>query len=304
VAVETAFPQFALVYSGFNKEQKGNRAGAISDYTEAIRQYPECELAHLERGIAKANSGDFPGAISDLTDAINLEPGPPWQPESAYTFLNRGLAKTGLGNTAGASADYAEALRLCDEALNLNVNIYLARVNRAMAREITGDKSGAVEDMAKAIQFQDEGQLEFASFRLNARAWKEMLDKPPLPAEVIRLRALAEDAFKNKEYDKAADYYEKGLAVEPVWWQGQFNAAMLDGDLQLYAKAAAHMRRFLELNPDSNAAKMGRSKLLVWEKKAGEAEPDLANWRQMNFQHCVPYGFAPLTNDQVPAILP
>jgi tetratricopeptide (TPR) repeat protein len=253
---------FAFLNRGLAKANLGNSSGAISDLSKAIRLDPKSAYAYDARGAEKAKSADCPGAVSDYTAAIRLDP------KFALAFLNRGLAKTALGNAVAAAADYTEAIQLYNEVLSLNPNDYLARVNRAMARENTGDKSGAVEDRAKAVQIQDE--VPFADFRLKAKAWREMPVKPPLPDEATRLRVLAEDAFHNKEFEKAADYYEKGLAVEPLWPPGQFNAALLDGELKLYAKAAAHMRRFLELSPDANEAKAGREKMFVWEEKAGE----------------------------------
>ena len=60
---------------------------------------------------------------------------------------------------------------------------------------------------------------------------------------------MAEDAINNKEFEKAVDYYEQGLDIEPLWPEGQFNAALLHGELKDYENAALHMKRYLELVP-------------------------------------------------------
>ncbi len=110
----------------------------------------------------------------------------------------------------------------------------------------------------------------FAEFREKAKAWRALAVKSDLPEDAQRCRVMAEDAFKNKNFEKAAEYYEQGLKIEPLWPQGQFNAAMLKGELHSYRWAAMHMKRYLELAPDAANAKFAREKLYLWEGKANE----------------------------------
>ena len=81
-----------------------------------------------------------------------------------------------------------------------------------------------------------------AAFLNRARTYREMPVKPPLPEAVQECRIMAEDAFKNKDFKKALDYYRKGLAIEPLWPQGLFNSAMLEAELQTYGWAALGMK--------------------------------------------------------------
>jgi tetratricopeptide (TPR) repeat protein len=110
----------------------------------------------------------------------------------------------------------------------------------------------------------------FADFQEKARAWRQQPVKPPLSEEVRRFRVLAEDALQSKNFEKAAGYYEKGLTIEPMWPAGQFDAALLYAELQKYAQAVLHMKRYLELNPDDKDARNLRDKMYVWEEKANE----------------------------------
>ncbi len=107
----------------------------------------------------------------------------------------------------------------------------------------------------------------FMAFKEKARAWRALPVKPALPAEANRNRVLAEDAFKNKDFDKAIDYYEKALEVYPLWPQGQFNAALICGETGDYAEAVGHMKRYLELVPEAKDAKAAQEKIYVWEGK-------------------------------------
>lgn len=117
----------------------------------------------------------------------------------------------------------------------------------------------------------DAGTIEEASFADKAKKYHEMPVKPALPESVQRCRIMAEDAFQNKEFEKAVDYYEQGLEIEPLWPEGQFNAALLYGELKDYENAALNMRRYLELVPDAKDAKEAREKIYLWEGKAKEA---------------------------------
>jgi len=116
-------------------------------------------------------------------------------------------------------------------------------------------------------RFFVDDAVAFSDFREKAKTWRTLPVKPALPEEVLRFRVQAEDAFNNKQFHEAAEYYEHGLAVEPLWPQGQFNAALLEGELQWYGMAAYHMKRYLELCPDDKDAKAAREKLYLWEGK-------------------------------------
>lgn len=113
-----------------------------------------------------------------------------------------------------------------------------------------------------------EKTAELAAFKEKAKTWRALPVKPALPAEANRFRVLAEDAFQNKDFNKAIDYYDKALEAYPLWPQGQFNAALICGEIGSYAEAAGHMQRYLELVPDAKDAKLAREKIYIWEEKA------------------------------------
>jgi tetratricopeptide (TPR) repeat protein len=111
-----------------------------------------------------------------------------------------------------------------------------------------------------------------AAFAASAKKYCEMPVKSPLPENVKRCRIMAEDAINNKEFEKAVNYYEQGLEIKPLWPEGQFNAALLYGELKDYENAALHMKRYLELVPNARDAREAREKVYLWEGKAKEAE--------------------------------
>jgi tetratricopeptide (TPR) repeat protein len=106
-----------------------------------------------------------------------------------------------------------------------------------------------------------------ADFQEKVNAWRA-LPKKSLPEEARRFRVLADDAVQNKEFDKAANYYEQGLEIDPMWPAGQFNAAMIYKELNSYAMAAMHLKRYLVLKPED--VKTYRDQMYIWEEKANE----------------------------------
>lgn len=133
-------------------------------------------------------------------------------------------------------------------------------------------------DLADATAFADalyvmksqsgSGMIaEETAFKDMAKNYRDLHVKPALPEAVQQCRVVAEDAIRNRDIEKAVDYYEQGLAIEPLWPEGQFNAALLYGEINDYVNAVLHMRRYLELVPDAPDAKAARDQIAIWQSK-------------------------------------
>jgi len=112
----------------------------------------------------------------------------------------------------------------------------------------------------------------FADFQRKAALWRSMPQKPALPEEARKFRVLADDAVSNNEFDKAGGFYEKGLAIDPLWPVGQYNAACIYEELKNYGMAMAHMKRYLALKPDVKDARAFQDKIYIWQEKIAEAK--------------------------------
>ena len=123
----------------YDKAQRGDYYGAISDYTKAIEINPNDSEAFYNRGNAKDELKDYYGAISDYTKAIEINP----QYENAYN--NRGFTKSnGLKDYYGAISDYTKAIEI-------NPNYPYAYKNRGIAKELIGDLTSACSDWRQTI---------------------------------------------------------------------------------------------------------------------------------------------------------
>lgn len=84
----------------------GDKAGALEEYSEALRLNPEYADAYYNRASVLDDMGDLAGAIADYDKAIALNPG------HAMAYGNRAFVYKKLGETEKARADAARALEL------------------------------------------------------------------------------------------------------------------------------------------------------------------------------------------------
>jgi hypothetical protein len=129
------------------------------------------------------------------------------------------------------------------------------------------EQQAAAARAAVAAEANRAAAME-SGIRERIPAWLAQKNRPPLPEEARRFRVLAEDAIREKRFEDAAQYYERGLRVEPMWPEAHYNLAILDGELRKFAQAASHMRLYLEMVPNAKDAAAARDKVIIWEEKA------------------------------------
>jgi tetratricopeptide (TPR) repeat protein len=118
---------------------RGDLAGAIERYTEAIRLSPQLERVHHNRARAYARAGRFDDALADLDCETRLQPAA-WEAR----FL-RGQIRSKRGEYAAALAELDEVLRLAPELLAT------VRVREANVRLETGEYDRAIEATTEAL---------------------------------------------------------------------------------------------------------------------------------------------------------
>lgn len=87
----------------------------------------------------------------------------------------------------------------------------------------------------------------------------------PSVGETVRPhKVAAELAVKDKRLWDAADEFSQGLALAPWWPQGNYNLALVYGELRAYPLAARYMKRYLELVPDASNTRAAQDKVYEW----------------------------------------
>jgi tetratricopeptide (TPR) repeat protein len=123
----------------YHKHEKNDFAGAIADYSEALRLNPKDHLAWYNRGLGYYNLNQHAQAIKDYSECIRLNPG------YINAYYNRGLARNKNGDRAGALADYNETIRRKPDY----VNAYRAR---GIIYEDNGDYAKAIADYTRYLE--------------------------------------------------------------------------------------------------------------------------------------------------------
>ncbi|MEB3831791.1 tetratricopeptide repeat protein, partial [Phormidium sp. CCY1219] len=128
---------------GFEQYKRGDFAGAIASYNEAIRLQPDYALAYYNRGVAQGNLGQYEEAIASFNEAIRL------QPDFAVAYYSRGIAQGNLGQHEEAIASFNEAIRLQpDDAV--------AYYSRGVAQYNLGQYEEAIASYNEAIRLQPD----------------------------------------------------------------------------------------------------------------------------------------------------
>jgi tetratricopeptide (TPR) repeat protein len=82
---------------------RGDMAGAIADYSQALTLLPDYPQALVGRGIGYRESNDGVHATADFDQALTLNP------KDARALYERGLTKRKSGDASGGDADIAAA---------------------------------------------------------------------------------------------------------------------------------------------------------------------------------------------------
>ena len=142
-------------------------------------------------------------------------------------------------------------------------------LSRRMKESDANEAANALRLMALEAQreIDDRYAGDLADCQARAKAWREMEAKPDIPEEVHRRNVIAENAVKEKNFDKAAAEYAAALKQYPTWPQGRFNLAYIAGERMAYRVAILHMKCYLELVPDAPDARAARNNIIIWEDK-------------------------------------
>lgn len=128
----------AYAIRGRARYRLGDYAGAIADYSIAIRLDRKRADIYLNRGLTHYAKAEIEDALADMNIALYRDP------HLVLAYNYRGLVEELAGNIVAAIADYSEAIRM-------NPEFDLAYTNRGSARANEGDFSGAIADYRRYL---------------------------------------------------------------------------------------------------------------------------------------------------------
>jgi tetratricopeptide (TPR) repeat protein len=253
------------------KYLKKDYAGALEDYSDAIRLAPHDSLGYLRRGNCKYELKNFVGAISDFSQAIALDP------RAADGFLGRGTVKIQLHQLPAAIADLDKAVSLA----SWSASVY---ITRGHARQQAKDQEGAMLDFTKAIELGSHpplGYLLRANLELQQREPDEALADANKAIESDSINFLGFLIRAGAEYelrDLSAALADADEAVKLGPQQAECYG--IRGEIKLtlgndFDGAGEDLRHMLNLNSNSEPALRLSARI---RKKRGDLSGALADY--------------------------
>ena len=121
----------------------------------------------------------------------------------------------------------------------------------------------ARQDMQKTNETAFQQFKQVCAAAIAQKTW------PTMPEDAREHEVLAENAYRESDFDKAITEYTDALQTYPCWSEGWRQRGLLQGQQRYYMGAANSLRHYLELTPDAPDAKDLRDKLIIWRDKAG-----------------------------------
>ena len=234
---------------GLLKAQQKDYAGAIEEFSRALKVDPYFAEAYLQRGLAYYDSGAILPAVSDYTELIKLNP------EIVEAYYCRALARLALKNLPGAQEDVEQAIRL-------NINYAAAHSLRGTVRR----KQGYIQDAIASFKTAAELYLQQKD-QENCRLCLEKIRQlQPVERPTIQQKAIPIASIKsvNEYFTQLLDKAEKGdtreaiadlnwiLQADPQDAQAYCCRGVVRCKMGNYREAIADFNQALQLNfPDA-----------------------------------------------------
>ncbi|MBL0048828.1 MAG: tetratricopeptide repeat protein [Bacteroidetes bacterium] len=168
-----------------------NYVGAIENYTDLLKIYPNDSIAYFDRAMVKHLAKDYLGAVADFTTAIGMDSS---SPDNYYL---RGIAQCKLKNYTEAISDFDKSLSL--EPENADVHYFKGLANAALHQY-----NQAIAENELAIKLGTDRVSE--SFRNSALA----------NAKMHQYKSAKEVCKKSREY-KQEQKIKTNNSTAPCW---------------------------------------------------------------------------------------
>ena len=137
---------YLLARRGYERQARNDLAGALADYSEAIRLDPRLAMAFNNRGNIYRDQGDYDRALADYDRALALDPAKP------DPLASRGWVLSQKGEDERARQDFEKALAL-DPAPELKQKLEAALIAGDKDFQTCDDEQGetAIAACGRAI---------------------------------------------------------------------------------------------------------------------------------------------------------
>jgi tetratricopeptide (TPR) repeat protein len=159
---------------------------------------------------------------------------------------------------------------------------FTAGDDEASLHGLSADLARKLADALVVMKLAPVLKEQQMAFDTQAKSYRDATVKPLPGEDVRRFRVQAEAAVGEKRFQDAANLYVKALYIAPWWPEGQFNAALVFGNLYQYDRAIDHMQKYLALVPSAPDARAAQDKIYVWESERPLGVERIAHRRHIN----------------------
>ena len=244
-----------LLQRGRMLRRLGELADASAVLKRAIEKYPDKADPYIELGDIVRNQKDYDKAIALFQKAHELAP------DDHRPLLYLGLISR-------SQEHYEQALVYLQEALAIKPDSRELLYYQATVLDALGRREEAIDSMQKAI----------AGMASPPEDWSKLLAKwqryPTTESDPAYWAALAREAEKTQDWQKAADLYQK--AVELAQGKDAYPYLIKLGYMfireRAYERAEQAYKQALTLEPESIDALLGIGETYRYRKEYSEAE--------------------------------
>ncbi len=170
---------------GQQRYQRGDYAGAVEAFDQAIALWPTHAESYMDRANARLKLGDEEGALTDGDRAAELDPNYPlYRTLTASRYNARGLKRPRPQELDAAIADFRRAHELVPKEAEYRKNLAAAFDRRAREHNQAGRLDEAVADYLESLKLEPDDQkvLTAAATALAGRGLGAARTTPPGPS--------------------------------------------------------------------------------------------------------------------------
>jgi len=253
--------------------QRGDFAGAYSDFTMAISVKPDCVQAYVERGLAAGalakNDGNLAEAsvraVADYNKAIELDPA------YAPAYYNRGVVMQANGEFENAKADFIRVTKLkTDLMLLAQAYLHLGELKKG-----ENDQMGAAYCFSAAYYYRGISEAEqMQTNNALADLAKAIELRPNFPMAYYDRGRLEQTTG---DLDDAMADYNKSIELDPKFSGSFLNRGNIKRARNDIAGALTDYNEAIELDPRNAKAWMNRG---IAQALQGDATGSKADFQQ------------------------
>lgn len=283
--LESKYPNDAQVIflRGFYNFRDGDTNAAMTQFSQAIKTKPDFAFAYGGRAQLFAEKGMMDKAIADISEAIKLEP-------------NNVSLLTSRAGYYYQTQRYKEGLEDMKTKIKLNPTDIMGYYDAATFSKVVDPNFDADSFFKQAYEQKEIPKFYtdvlFGKFLLNQSRFSEALHKYEAALATNEADFGDEDFqdaaivfYKNNQYDKAIEYYNKAIVLVPQNVSYRTNLAAVYQDQGNWSKLKETAEEALSVNSEDMYANMYMAIALQktgYEQKAAEYQ---AKAKRISEQH-------------------